>query len=283
MNMIKTIILMGGLTALIVCLGDIFGGRAGMTGAFIFAVVANFAMYWFSADIALASNGAQPVSREEAPELYEIVERICTRAKLPMPRVYIIPTSAANAFATGRDPQHAAVAVTQGIMRILNWNELEGVLAHEIGHVRNRDILISSMAAVLASVITGMAHMAMWFGSSRDEEERGINPIVAMLMALLAPLAATLIQLAISRSREYQADETGAELCGHPLELADALRKVEEASQVRPMQVNPAFSSLYIIKPNIGSMIGNLYSTHPPTAERIRRLQQMAEQGVGGT
>ncbi|MGH9549966.1 MAG: zinc metalloprotease HtpX [Terriglobales bacterium] len=278
MNMLRTLVLIGFLTALAVSLGYMLGGRSGMIIAFIFSLITNIGSYWFSADIALRANNAQPVSREQAPELYQIVENITKRANLPMPQVYVIPTAAANAFATGRDPEHAAVAVTEGIMRILNWNELEGVLAHEIGHVRNRDILITSMASVMASAVTMIAHWGMYFGSAQGERDRGVNPIFAILLAVLAPVAAFFIQLAISRSREYEADSTGAELCGKPLELADALRKVDEAAQQRPMQVNPAYSSMYIIKPDPGNLMVNLCSTHPPTAERIRRLEKMAQE-----
>jgi len=270
---------MGVLTAIIVGLGGVFAGRQGMIFAFIFALGTNFFSYWFSAPMALRMSNAQPVSREEAPELYEIVERLAQRAGIKVPDIYIIPTDAANAFATGRDSQHAAVAVTSGIMRVLNWQELEGVLAHELSHVRNGDILITSIAAVLASVITMLAHNFMYFGSSQDERERGVNPIFALILAVVAPFAAMLVQLAISRSREFEADASGARLCGKPLELAEALQDIEDMSQRAPMQTNPALSSLYIIKPN-PSIFNKMFSTHPPTAERIARLQEMARKGV---
>jgi len=276
MNTLKTIILMGVLSAIIVSLGYVFGGRSGLTMAFIFAIGSNFFTYWFSAPLALKMNGAMPVSREEAPQLYQIVERLAERAKIPVPSIYVIPTDAANAFATGRDTNHASVAVTEGIMRLLDWNELEGVLAHELSHVKNGDILITSIAAVLASVITMVAHYGMYWGSGRDDRDRGVNPLFAIVLMILAPFAAMLIQMAISRSREYEADASGARLCGKPLELAEALQDIEDMSRRAPMQANPAFSSLYIIKPDPMSTITKLMSTHPPTADRIARLKQMA-------
>lgn len=279
MNTLRTIVLLGVLTAIIVSLGYLFGGRSGVMAAFIFALVTNFSAYWFSAPMALAMNGAQPVAREEIPQLYEIVERLAERAKIPVPKIYVIPTDSANAFATGRDPAHAAIAVTEGIMRLLNWQELEGVLAHELSHVKNGDILITSIAAVLASVITMVAHWGMYWGGGSDERERSVNPLFAIALMILAPLAATVIQLAISRSREFEADASGAHLCGNPLELADALKDIEEMSYRAPMQTNPAYSSLYIMKPNPAGMMMRLFSTHPPTAERIARLEAMAAKG----
>lgn len=280
MNTLKTIMLMGVLTAIIVSLGYFIGGRGGLMIAFIFAIATNFASYWFSAPMALAMNNAQPVSREEIPQLYEIVERLAARAQMKVPDIYVIPTDACNAFATGRDANHAAVAVTAGIMRQLNWNELEGVLAHELSHVRNGDILITSIAACLASVITMIAHWGMYMGNSGDERERGVNPIFGLILMIVAPIAAMFIQLAISRSREFEADASGARLCGKPDELADALQDIEQSAQTRPMQTNPAYSSLYIILPNPGGIFASLMSTHPPTEERIRRLREMARQGV---
>lgn len=275
MNTLKTIILMGFLTALIVAVGGVIGGRSGMMMAVVFALVTNVGSYWFSAPLALAMSHAEPVEREQAPELYQIVERVAGEANVPVPRVYVIPTDSANAFATGRDPSHSAVAVTEGIMRILNPTELEAVLAHEMGHVRNRDILITTIAAVLASVVTMIAHWGMYLGSSDERENR--NPIFLLLLVILAPIAATLINLAISRSREFEADASGAKICGHPLALASALSKIEEMSQAAPMRAaNPALSSLYIIKPDASSWFVNLFSTHPSTQERIRRLQAMA-------
>jgi heat shock protein HtpX len=280
MNYLKTILLLGVLTALMVGIGGVLGGRDGMTIAFVIALVTNVGSYWFSAPMALRMSGAQPIDRAQAPELYQVVESLCQKANLPMPTIHMIPTQSANAFATGRDPQHAAVAVTEGILQILNMDELEGVLAHELAHVRNRDILITTIAAVMASTITFLGHNAFWFIGSRDEDGRSVNPIGLILMAILAPMAAALVNLALSRSREFEADASGARICGHPLELASALAKVEQASQRAPMtSLNPALSSLYITSPNPQSWFVNLLSDHPPTAERIRRLQQMASAG----
>jgi heat shock protein HtpX len=283
MNFLRTILLLGILSGLMVAIGGYLGGRQGLIIAFIFAVLTNIASYWFSAPLALKMSGAQPVDRSEAPELYDIVESLAKSASLPMPTIHIIPTEAANAFATGRDPQHAAVAVTQGIMRILNRNELTGVLAHELGHVRNRDILITTIAAVLAATITMLAHFAQWgayYGSSSDRQGNR-NPIGLLLVIILAPFAAMLVQMAVSRTRELEADKTGAHIGHDPLELANALRKVEAASQVVPFrEANPALSSLYIVKPNPGDWYTNLFSTHPPTAERIARLEAMARHEV---
>lgn len=277
MNTLKTLVLMGCLTAMIVMLGGLLGGRQGVVMAFCFAVFTNVFSYWFSAPLALAMSGAQPVSRDEAPELYEIVERIAAKAKIPVPKVYIIPTESPNAFATGRDPAHSAIAVTQGILSVLNWNEVEGVLAHELGHVRNRDVLITTIAAVLASVITMIGHWGMYFGGYSQDDRQPANPIFALLMAILAPIAASLINLAISRSREFEADAAGAQLCGDPMALASALAKIDQISHAVPFTAaNPALSSLYIIKPDPQSWFVNLLSTHPPTAERIQRLREMA-------
>jgi heat shock protein HtpX len=281
MNTLRTIVLMGVLTSIIVSLGYIFGGKSWVMMSFIFALGANFVSYWFSGPMALAMSGARPISREEVPQLYEIIERLAQRAQIPVPKIYMIPTQSPNAFATGRDVNHASVAVTEGIMRILNWQELEGVLAHELSHVRNNDILITSMAAVLGGVITNIAHWGMYMGSSRDDEQRGVNPIFAIAFAIVAPIAATLIQLAISRSREFEADASGAKLCGKPLELAEALQDIENTVHQIPMQANPALSSLYIIKPDPSSFFTKMFSTHPPTEERIARLQAMAQQMRG--
>jgi heat shock protein HtpX len=281
MNTLKTIVLMGVLTSIIVAVGYVLGGRNWVVMSFIFALGANFFSYWFSGPMALSMSGARPISREEVPQLYDIVERLAERAKMPVPKIYMIPTQSPNAFATGRDVNHASVAVTEGIMRMLDWNELEGVLAHELSHVRNGDILITSIAAVLGAVITNIAHWGMYMGSSRDEENRGVNPIFAVIFMIVAPIAATLIQLAISRSREFEADASGARLCGKPLELAEALQDIETSVHQIPMQTNPALSSLYIIKPDPASLFTKLFSTHPPTAERIARLKQMAQQMRG--
>jgi heat shock protein HtpX len=275
-NTLKTIVFMGLLTALIVFVGGIFGGKTGMIFAFGFACVLNIGSYWFSDKIALAAHQAQPIEREQAPVLYEIVEKLAARANIPVPPIYLIPTDSPNAFATGRDPEHSAVAVTAGILKMLSEDELEGVLAHELGHVKNRDVLLTTIAAVLAGVVTMIAQNGMYFiGSSRDED--GPSPVLMIVAAIFAPIAATLINMAVSRSREYEADATGAELCGKPLELADALAKIERGAQVRPMtDGNPAYSSLYIANPFPQNWLFKLMSTHPPTQERIFRLQQMA-------
>jgi heat shock protein HtpX len=273
-NAFKTFLLLTGLTLFLLFIGQILGGQRGMVIALVFAAVLNFVSYFFSDKIAIMSSGARPVTREELPRIYEIVGRLCAKTGLPMPKLFVIPTQSPNAFATGRNPQHASVAVTQGILQILNDDEMEGVLAHELGHVRNRDILISSVAATIAGAITMLARMAFWFGGG-DDRRRG-SPIAALAMMILAPFAALLIQMAISRSREYGADETGAHFTGNPYALASALQKLEQWSQRVPMAANPSTAHLYIIKPLLGMSFGNLFSTHPPTAERIARLTGMA-------
>ncbi|MCC6980756.1 MAG: zinc metalloprotease HtpX [Candidatus Melainabacteria bacterium] len=279
-NTLKTLVFMGLLTGLIVAVGGIFGGKTGMIFAFGVALVMNVGSYWFSDKIALAAHGAQPIERDQAPVLYEIVERLAAKANIPVPPIYLIPSDSPNAFATGRDPEHSAVAVTAGILRILSEQELEGVLAHELGHVKNRDVLLTTIAAVLAGVVTMIAQNGMFFMSARDDD--GPNPIVMLAAAIFAPLAATLINLAISRSREYEADATGAEMCGKPLELADALVKIERGVEVQPMaDGNPAYASLYISNPFPQNWMFKLMSTHPPTQERIFRLQQMARKMNG--
>jgi len=281
MNTLKTIVLMGFLTALIVAVGGLIGGRDGLMMAFVFAIATNVMSYWFSAPMALAMSRARPISPAEAPELYEIVGRLANEAKIPMPTVYLIDDDSPNAFATGRDPAHSAIAVTRGITQLLTLGELEAVLAHELGHVKNRDILISTIAAVLAGVVTTIAHYGMYFGtsySSNNDDNRPANPIFVLLLIILAPLAASLINLGISRSREFEADATGAHICGRPLALASALAKIEKLSQFRPMTAaNPALSSLYIAQPNQAGWLMNLFSTHPPMIERIARLQEMSE------
>ncbi len=272
---------MGFLTALIVAVGGLIGGRDGLVMAFVFAIATNVMSYWFSAPMALAMSRARPISPAEAPELYEIVGRLANEAKIPMPTVYLIDDDSPNAFATGRDPAHSAIAVTRGITQLLTLGELEAVLAHELGHVKNRDILISTIAAVLAGVVTTIAHYGMYFGSSyssNSDDNRPANPIFVLLLIILAPLAASLINLGISRSREFEADATGAHICGRPLALASALAKIEKLSQFRPMTAaNPALSSLYIAQPNQAGWLMNLFSTHPPMIERIARLQEMSE------
>jgi heat shock protein HtpX len=276
-NTFKTAFLLTGMTLLLMLAGRAFGGQRGMLMALIFAAVINFVSYFFSDKIALAMYRAQPVSREDLPRVYNIVERLSQKVGLPMPKVYMIPNDSPNAFATGRNPNHASVAVTQGILGLLNDEELEGVLAHELGHVRNRDILISSVAATIAGAITYLAHLAQWgmiFGGyGNRDERRGGGGLAALLMIFLAPLAATLIQLAVSRSREYSADETGAHWTGNPYALASALAKIDAYSRRLPLVATPSTAHLFIIAPFLGGMsFGNLFSTHPPTAKRIERL-----------
>jgi len=276
MNALKTAFFLGLLSALIVALGSVFGGLRGMIVALGVAAVMNFFSYWFSDRMVLAWHRAQPVAREQAPQLYEILERLTARAGIPMPRAYILPEDAPNAFATGRHPQHAAVAVTHGILRLLTAEELEGVLAHELAHVKNRVILIGSIAATLAAAIMVIANMARWaafFGGGQRDDRGGANPITLLAMVILAPIAAMLIQLAVSRSREYQADASGAEMTHNPYGLANALQKLEDSSRRIPMQTaGPATSHLFIVKPCTGGAFTTLFSTHPPMRERIRRL-----------
>jgi heat shock protein HtpX len=279
-NVLRTTVLLAALTALFLVIGGAIGGNQGLFIAFVFALLMNFASYWFSDKIVLSMYGAREVSLNEAPDLYRLVQRLAQRAGIPMPRVYIIPSDAPNAFATGRNPQHGAVAVTEGILRTLDTDELAGVLAHELGHIRNRDTLIMTVAATLAGAITMLAHMAQWgaiFGfGRRDEEDSGGGGILGLLfMAILAPIAATLIQLAISRSREYFADSTGAAVAGSPSGLARALEKLHYASQRLPMDANPATAHLFIVNPLTGGSLLNLFSTHPPIEERIRRLRRI--------
>ena len=274
----KTAILLGVLTALLVVIGAAIGGQSGMVMAFLLAMAMNFASYWFSDKIVLAMYGAKEVPEAEAPGLFRIVRGLTQRGQLPMPRVYIIPTEAANAFATGRNPEHAAVAVTEGILRILTEDELTGVLAHELSHVKNRDILVSTIAATLAGAVTYLAHMAQWaaiFGGRRDDEESSGSPLVMIMMAILAPIAALLVQLAVSRSREYLADETGARLTHQPEWLARALEKLHVGSQRLPMEANPSTAHLFIVNPLTGGGFATLFSTHPPIEARVARLRQM--------
>ncbi len=283
-NMFKTFILLAGLTVLLLLIGQALGGRQGLYFALFMALIINFIGYWFSDKIALAMSGAQEVSISEAPDLHQMVEKLAVQAGVPKPRVYIIPQDTPNAFATGRNPEHAAVAVTQGILRILRPEELEGVLAHELAHVRNRDILISSVAAVIAGAISYLATMAQWgaflgMGRSDDEEGGGGgNMIAVLLMAIIAPIAAMLIQMAISRSREYAADATGAKIVGAGRPLANALVKLEEYNKQIPMQVNPAQAQMYIVNPLSAGGITRLFSTHPPIQERVARLMAMRPQ-----
>jgi len=278
-NTVKTTALLGLLTGLLILIGGYFGGTQGMWIAFVLAFLMNFGAYWFSDRIVLAMYGARAVGEADAPELYRIVRGLAQRARMPMPRLYIMPTDTPNAFATGRNPEHAAVAATEGILRILNEEELEGVLAHELSHVRNRDTLISTVAATLAGVIVMLARMAMWMpffgGGGRDDDRGGSGALGFLFLAILAPIAATLIQLAISRSREFQADETGARLTHKPYALASALQKLEVGAQRLPMNANPATSHLFIVNPLRGDVLFKLFSTHPPMAERIARLRAL--------
>jgi heat shock protein HtpX len=277
---IKTFILMAGLTALFMVAGQALGGRSGMAFALLLALGMNFFAYWYSDKMALSMARARQVSSTEAPELHAIVERLAQAAGLPKPRVYIIANRTPNAFATGRDPEHAAVAVTQGLLGLLHRDEIEGVLAHELGHIKNRDILISSIAAVMAGAISYLATMAQWamiFGGGQRDDDNGSGNLISMLiMMIVAPLAASLIQMAISRSREYVADATGAKICGHPQSLAHALERLEAYNHQAPMQVNPATAQMYIVNPLAAGTVANLFSTHPPLRERIRRLDAMA-------
>jgi heat shock protein HtpX len=276
-NALKTALLLGLLTGLILFAGDAFGGQRGLVMALLFAGLMNFASYFYSDKIALAMYRAQPVTREQLPRVYEVVERMTQRVGLPMPKIYVIPSDSPNAFATGRNPAHASVAVTQGILSLLNDEELTGVLAHELGHVHNRDILISSVAATLAGAITFLARMA-WFAGlfggfgGNDREGRRGGGLGAVFMLILAPIAATLIQLAISRSREYQADATGAHFTGNPYALADALRKLDAYSRRLPLAATPATAHMFIVQPFLGISFASLFSTHPPIAKRIERL-----------
>ena len=277
-NTFKTAFLLTALTLLLMMIGRAFGGQNGMFIALAIAVVMNFVSYFFSDKIALAMYRAQPVTREELPRAYDIVERLTQKIGIPMPKIYVIPTESPNAFATGRNPNHASVAVTHGILGLLNDEEMEGVLAHELGHVRNRDILISSVAATIAGAITMLASMGRWamifggWGGGDREERGGGGGIAALIMLILAPIAATLIQLAVSRSREYQADASGAHYTGNPYALASALQKLDAYSRRVPMQATPSTAHLFIIQPLLGISFGNLFSTHPPIAERIERL-----------
>lgn len=277
MNTVKTFMLMAALTALFLVGGQLLAGQQGMLIALIMALGLNFFAYWNSDKMALAMNKARMVSPEEAPELHRIVATLSSRAELPKPKVYIVNNQTPNAFATGRNPDHAAVAVTTGLLQLMDRRELEGVLAHELGHIKNRDILISSIAAVMAGAISYLATMAQWamiFGG-RGNSDRGGNPLVMLVMMIVAPLAASLIQMAISRSREYLADAQGAAISGNPQSLASALQKLTTYNKQLPMEVNPASAQMYIVNPLSSGMLGKLFSTHPPVEERVRRLMAM--------
>ncbi len=279
MNTFKTTFLMALLTVLLVIAGGALGGQGGMITAFLFALVMNGISYWFSDKIVLRMYGAKEIPPEDAPELYRILQDLTLRARMPMPRVYVIPQAAPNAFATGRDENHAAVAVTEGILNILSESELRGVLAHELSHVKNRDILIGTIAATMAGAISMLANIAQWgliFGGRSNDRREGGNPIVALAMIILAPLAAMLVQLAISRGREYGADATGAAISADPLSLANALKKLQRGVEKIPMDANPATAHMFIVSPLTGGGLMTLFSTHPPLEERIRRLERMA-------
>jgi heat shock protein HtpX len=280
-NMFKTAVLLAALTALLLLIGDFLGGAQGMVVAFGFALLINFGSYWFSDRIVLAMYGAQPVDEAAAPEIYRVIRTLTSRAGLPMPRVYIIPEDTPNAFATGRNPAHAAVAVTQGILRVLSEDELEGVLAHELSHVKNRDTLTMTLAATLAGAVTMVARMAgyavMFGGRRSDDEDSGGSAFGAIVMMIVAPIAAILIQLAISRAREFQADASGARMAGRPWGLAKALEKLDIASKLAPMDATPATAHLFIVNPLRGAGgLSTLFSTHPPIEERIARLRAMS-------
>ncbi|MBM4300853.1 MAG: zinc metalloprotease HtpX [Deltaproteobacteria bacterium] len=277
-NRIKTVLLLAGMTAFLIVIGKLLGGRTGMYLAFVLAVGMNFFSYWFSDKIVLKMYGAQEVTPADAPQLHQIVDELAREAGIPKPKVYIIPDDSPNAFATGRNPEHAAVAATEGIMRLLTPTELKGVLAHEIGHVRNRDILISTIAATMAGAIMILADMARFgaiFGMGNRDNEEGPGIIGILVMSIIAPIAAMLIQMAISRSREYLADETGARLSHNPESLARALEKLSLGVQRAPMDASPATAHMFIVNPLTGSSLMNLFSTHPPIEERVARLRAM--------
>ena len=269
---LRTTILMAALGGLLVVIGYAIGGIGGAGVFLVIALLMNFVFYWFSDRIALASARAKPISESEAPQLYQMVRELTTRADLPMPRLYMIPSDQPNAFATGRNPNHSAVAVTSGITKLLSEDELRGVISHELGHVRNRDILTTSVAAAIGSAITWIAYLLLWFGGDDDSP---LGLVANLALFLLAPIAASLIQLAISRQREFSADATGAQICGNPESLASALLRLEEGAKAMPMQVNQATEPLYIVKPFSGGGVARLFSTHPPIEERVRRLRQM--------
>jgi heat shock protein HtpX len=269
---LRTTILMAVLGGLLVAIGFAIGGIKIASVFLAIALVMNFVAYWFSDKIALASARAKPLSEQEAPGIYQMVRELSTRAELPMPRLYMIPSDQPNAFATGRNPKHAAVAVTSGITKLLSEDELRGVISHELAHVRSRDILTQSVASAIGAMITYLAYFFMWFGG---DDESPLSLVANLALILLAPIAATLIQLAISRQREYSADATGAQICGNPESLASALLRLEEGAKAMPMQVNQATEPLYIVRPFRGGGIAGLFSTHPPIEERVRRLRQM--------
>jgi heat shock protein HtpX len=278
MNGLKTMALMVTLSLMLVFIGGLLGGKSGMTFALVMAFGINFITYWFSDKIVLKMYKAKPVNEAEAPELYNMVRRLSQKAQLPMPKVYIMEQDQPNAFATGRNPEHGVVAVTTGIMRILSREELEGVLAHELAHIKHRDILVSTVAAAIAGAISYLAQMAQWamiFGGGRSDDDEGGSPVASFVMMIVGPIAAMLVQMAISRSREYGADAGGARIAGNPLYLSSALKKLDMASKQIPMDANPATSHMFIVNPLTGGGILKLFSTHPPMEERIARLESM--------
>ena len=280
MNNLKTVVLLGSLTGLLILIGGYFGGRNGVIIAFIFAMVMNFGSYWFSDKIVLRMYKASEVSEATSPQLYSIVKGLALRAGLPMPRLYVVPGNAPNAFATGRDENHAAIAVTEGILGLLHRDELEGVLSHELTHIKNKDILIGSIAATIAGAIILLASMAKWaaiFGVGRGDDDEGGGIFGLILMAILAPVAAAMIQMAISRSREYLADEGGARISGKPYGLANALEKLSQESKTVQMKVNPSTAHMFIVNPISGKSIANLFSTHPPVEKRVTKLRNMRQ------
>lgn len=281
MNRLKTTLLLSLLTVMMVMMGGALGGKTGMVFAFLMAAAMNFFSYWFSDKIVLRMYGAQEIGEPDHPSFYGMVRRLADNAGLPMPKVYIIPDQSPNAFATGRNPRHAAVAATEGILRILTPDELEGVMAHELAHVQNRDILVGTIAATFAGAISMVGNMLQWgalLGTGRSDDDEGTGGLVgSLLMAIVAPIAAMLVQMAVSRSREYLADESGARICGNPLALANALRKLQSASQMIPMHdPQPATAHMFIVNPLTGGSLMSLFSTHPPMEERIARLERMA-------
>jgi heat shock protein HtpX len=275
MNEVKTWILLAALGGFLVVMGGLAGGQKGAAIALVIAIAVNFGSYWFSDKIVLRMYQAQEITEQDAPDLFRMVKQLAANADLPMPKVYIIPDDSPNAFATGRNPSHSAVACTEGIMRLLTWEELAGVIGHELAHIKNRDILIQSVAAAIGTAITYLAYFGSMFRSS-DDREQGGGIVSSILMVILAPLAASIIQMAISRSREYIADRTGAEICGHPLWLAGALDKLQRGAERVPMQGDQATAHMFIVHPFSGGMMSSLFSTHPPMEERIARLTEMA-------
>ena len=281
-SQLKTLMLMAALSAVLIFMGGALGGQQGIMFALVFALIMNVGSYWYSDKIVLSMYRAQELAPEDAPVVHQIVEELARNAGVPKPRLYIVPQDAPNAFATGRDPEHGVIAVTQGIMRLLPPEQLRGVLAHEMAHIANRDILVQTVAGVIASAITAIANMLQWamiFGGHRDEEGRGTNPLAALVLMILGPIAASLIQMAISRRREYMADAAGASYCKDPMALAYALNNLDAYSRNIPMQANPATENMFIVNPLTGGSIQRLFSTHPPMEERIANLQEMARTG----